>query len=95
LVTPVLRFLRGVSENQFRDIFDLYQLVSLFHPRVDLDRGFYLDLTESDPLQGLMSTSDFLSLIFSRTPFSRVASFYAQYEEDNLGDSFELFLSLA
>lgn len=95
LLSPVLRFLRRINESQFRDIFDLYQLVSLFQSREVLSRGVYADLLESDPLQGLLSSSDFMSLIYSRTPFDRVASYYAEFEDDRLGDSFELFLSLA
>ena len=94
-IVPVLRFLRGLTENQFRDVFDLYQLVSLFHSQTVLVRGIYSNLLETDPLQGLLSSSEFLNLIYSRTPFSRVVSYYAQFEDDSLGDSFELFLSLA
>lgn len=95
LVSPVLRFMRRITESQFRDIFDLYQLVSLFQPREVLSRGIYVDLLETDPLQGLISSSDFMSLIYSRTPFDRIVSYYAQFEDDRFGDSFELFLSLA
>ena len=95
LVTPVLRFLRGLNETQFQDIFDLYQLVCLFQPQDSLDRGVYSDLTDSDPLQSLFSASDFLTLVFSQTPFSRVNSYYAEFEADHLGDAFELYLSLA
>lgn len=94
LLVPVLRFLRGLTDSQFRDVFDLYQLVRLFQPLDVLIRGVYVDLSESDTLQGLLSTSDFMALIYSGTPFSRVASYYAEFEEDRLGDSFELFLSL-
>ena len=94
-MVPVLRFLRGVTDNQFRDIFDLYQLVSLFQPRDALVRGVYCNLLESNPLRDLLISSDFLTLIFSRTPFSRVLAYYAQFEDDIHGDSFELYLSLA
>ena len=93
-VSPVLRFLRGLTQDQFRDVFDLYQLVTLFHSSQVLARGFYLDLPVADPLQSLLSASDFMVLIYSGTPFSRIASIYAQFEDDNLGDSFELFVSL-
>ena len=93
-VTPVLRFLRGLPESQFRDIFDLYQLVSLFQSQDTLLRGIYSDLSETDALHSLFMTSDFLALIFSRTPFTRVSSYYAEFEADPLGDSFELYLSL-
>ena len=93
-IIPVLRFLRGISESQFRDIFDLYQLISLYQSRDLLIRGVYSDLSETDPLHSLLVASDFIALIFSHTPFTRISSYYAEFEDDPHGDAFELFLSL-
>ena len=93
-IISVLRFLRGIPESQFRDIFDLYQLVSLYQPRDILVRGVYDDLSETDPLHSLLVTSDFISHVFSQTPFTRISSYYAEFEDDPHGDAFELFLSL-
>ena len=95
VMTPILRFLRTLPESVFRDVFDLYQLVSLFQTRELLDQGVYSDLAENDTLQVLMSGCEFMTAIYSRTPFSRIVNYYAQFEEDHLGDSFELYLSLA
>ena len=94
-LVPVLQFLRGLVEDQFRDIFDLYQLVCLYQSRENLLRGIYSELSDSDALHSLMVNSDFMTLIFSRTPFTHIPSYYAEFESDPLGDSFELFLSLA
>ena len=94
-IVPILRFLRGLTENQFRDIFDLYQLVSLYQSREILIRGIYSELSETEALHSLLVNSDFLALVFSGTPFTRIPSYYAQFESDPLGDSFEMYLSLA
>ena len=94
-LAPILRFLRGVPEDIFRGAFELYQGCTIVHSRDELVQGLYSDLSDDDMLQTLFSESDFLTHVYSRTPFCRVSSYYAQFEPDHLGDSFELFLSLA
>ena len=94
-LTPLIRFFRGIPEDIFRGAFELYQSCTIVHSRDELIRGLFSDLSDDDMLQSLFSECDFLLHIYSRTPFHRVASYYAQFEPDHLGDSFELFLSLA
>ena len=94
-LAPIIRFFRGVPEDIFRGAFELYQSCTIVYSRDELTAGLYSELGDDDMLQTLFTESDFLSHVYSRTPFHRVSSFYAQFEPDHLGDSFELFLSLS
>ena len=94
-LAPIIRFFRSVPEDIFRGAFELYQSCTIVYSRAELTTGLYSELGDDDMLQTLFTESDFLSHVYSRTPFHRVSSFYAQFEPDHLGDSFELYLSLS
>ena len=94
-LAPIIRFFRGIPEDIFRGAFELYQACTIVHSRDELVTGLYSDLGDDDMLQSLFSECDFMSHIYTRTPFHRVSCYYAQFEPDHLGDSFELFLSLS
>lgn len=94
-LTPIIRFFRGIPDTIFSGSFELYQSCTFVHSRDDLVRGLYSGLGDLDMLQTLFTECDFMSHIYSRTPFHRVTEYFAQLEPDHLGDSFELFLSLA
>ena len=94
-MNPIVRFFRGIPENIFQGVFEMYQCVTFVHDREEMTRGFYSELDSEGMLQELFSECDLMTHIYSRTPFHRVASIYAEFEPDYLGDSFELFVTLA
>ena len=94
-LAPIIRFFRGIPDSIFSGSFELYQSCTFVHSREELIRGLFSTLGDDDMLQLLFTECDFISHIYSRTPFHRVTEYYAQFEPDCLGDSFELFLSLA
>lgn len=86
-LAPIIRFFRGVPENIFAGAFELYQSCTIVHSRDELVQGIFSELGDEDMLQVLFTDCDFLSHVYSRTPFHRVTSYYAQFEPDHLGDS--------
>ena len=95
VMNPIVRFFRGIPESTFQGVFEMYQCVSFLYSQEEMTRGFYTELDSDGMLQELFTECELMTHIYSRTPFHRIVSIYAEYEPDHLGDSFELFVALA